>query len=688
MTSDSERPQQALAYDLSAERLRATCRFSGIVLLASPILPFEVVESRPVFVWEILGELHPAAALAALAPPVVGLLLLAVWRWVKRPSLLAFVSLLALGSWALVVKLGADAAAWDVGALPESIGQRLVPYAVTIACAGAALRLLAEPAARRASRIVAGASMITGLAFGLWPGEGEAPLQTCLRFVAGLVDLPDFRLVLGYGVILVLAVFPLIAASVAASFALAGGGRHTALVAELVTMGAPGLLLLFALRNVLLTFGDTSVIVLGALAMVCLAVLLLLVRSLELGALWATGLGASSDREQSGRPRRFVAVAGALAALLVALVFVLARPAAKGIDWPLAKRSEKADRLFGELLPKWALSRARWGLAARQAGSAADLAEARAAGNEMMRAAREVDPEVARAVGDLLQGASDLDLAGRRWVHLVEAVNDASRRSRLPYYLDPNVRAGTHGQRLERLFLVYPYRVEGVRPARAGGLDYALLAVRRLGEARDSHDRLGFSRDRQPFALVVLDEIEPYAKELETLAGREPPGCIELTSTNPAYQRCGALLRILKPTAAQVRRLVERHELQHQIDGPALTHSAAVLQALAGYEAAAIHEVNRELSAYTAEFVARGVSPRLALVHTLPFLHAPLGSALYFVVRLQLAALSARPLDDPSGEELLAVFSELAVLPDEDLRSRARAAYEELFDEELPDVDY
>jgi hypothetical protein len=440
------------------------------------------------------------------------------------------------------------------------------------------------------------------------------------------------------------------------------------LFAELTTFGAPAIVFGIALQRVLATFGDTSVVVTSAVALALGAVLALSERAIELAALWATGLSQSSDYESARPPRRLLAVSFAIAFTAVAVVFVLSRPVAKGIAWRLGPRSDKAERVFGELLPKWALSRARWALSAQKSASAAELAEARADANDLLRASRELNPELGRAVGDLIQGAAELDLAGRRWFRLLEAINDVSRHQSLPYYLDPSLRAGVHDGQVERLFLVHPYRVEAVRAARADGVDYALLGVRRLGEARDGHDRLGFSRDLQPFALVVLDEVESYAASLS-----------EQAASDPHVTR-------LAPTLAQVRRLVERHELQHQIDGPALTHSPAVLAALAGYSHAAIDEVNRELSAYLAELVADGVSPKLALVHVMPFRGSSPGSGLRFIVELELAALSERKSADSSN--VSASFDELIALPDDVLRKRARAAHERLFDAALPDAKF
>lgn len=686
MTSASERPLHGLTYDSTAARLRAACRLGGVVLVASLLLPFQLVDGQPIFVWEILGELHPATAVAVLLPGLAGALLLFASHRLTRPSLLAFLTLLVLGTWSLISKLGADAAAWDVSTLPESLNRRVELYVLSIALSGASLRLLAEPAARQASRSVAALAVATGLIFGAWPSEGEAPLQTCLRFVGALSELPDPRLVLGYGLVLIVAVFPLVAAVVALALSLSGGGLHTALVAELTTFGAPALLFALALRNVLATFGDVSVVVTTAIAGALAALLALTARSIELLALAASGMASSSDHERSTRPQRFVRLAAVAALSSVAVVFWLARPVQKGVAWRLASRSQKADQLFGELMPAWAQSRARWSMAAKSAASAAELAEARAAASQILRASRELNPELGRAVAELVRDGSELDLAGRRWFRLIEGVNETSRAAGLPYYLDPGVSAAVHQGRVERLFLLHPYRVEAVRPAQADGLTYALLAVRRLGQARDNHDRLGFSRDHQPFALVVLDEIESYSTSLDDFARRDPATCLDSDAALPELATCGALLQKLSPNLQQVRRLVERHELQHQIDGPELTHSPAVLEALAGYEHTAVDQVNRELSAYMAELVTEGVSPKLALVHVMPFVAARNGSSLHFVVTLELAALAGESLKRSAPLPPRAIFDELSALPDAELRSRARAAYQRLFHDELPNV--
>src|SRR5262249_34402327 len=144
--------------------------------------------------------------------------------------------------------------------------------------------------------------------------------------------------------------------------------------------------------------------------------------------------------------------------------------------------------------------------------------------------------------------------------------------------------------------------------------------VEGLGPTRGSHFRLGFSRDMDPFALVVTDEVDKYKDDLDKDAGRcgaAPQGLDEIDN---AMLRCGeALAAVRARLGASLREVVlattERHELQHQIDGPHLPLAAPVAELLGGYVKESQNRANRELSAYVAELTTEGGSPPLELVH-------------------------------------------------------------------------
>jgi hypothetical protein len=98
--------------------------------------------------------------------------------------------------------------------------------------------------------------------------------------------------------------------------------------------------------------------------------------------------------------------------------------------------------------------------------------------------------------------------------------------------------------------------------------------------------------------------------------------------------------------------------------------------------------VNRELSAYLAEFDTPGVSPKLALVHLLPFAYRPSHDPLHHVGHGVFTALSGEePASADRSEAAVARrFDALAALPDDELRRRCRLAYREIFDSDLPQV--
>jgi hypothetical protein len=134
--------------------------------------------------------------------------------------------------------------------------------------------------------------------------------------------------------------------------------------------------------------------------------------------------------------------------------------------------------------------------------------------------------------------------------------------------------------------------------------------------------------------------------------------------------------------------VVERHELQHQIDGPLLPLARPVLERMAGYVDETKERVNRELSAYVAQMTT--ASPHVGLVIPLRFVLVHDRGHYHHAGVLMLEALAQRRVQDAGGElDATAAgeaFDDLATLDAEALRARARAAWEELFGDELPEV--
>jgi hypothetical protein len=208
---------------------------------------------------------------------------------------------------------------------------------------------------------------------------------------------------------------------------------------------------------------------------------------------------------------------------------------------------------------------------------------------------------------------------------------------------------------------------------------------------------LGFSRDVQPFALVVLDTIGHHFDEVRSGAEENPPRCGNAfdPSAERAMLRCGrVLLEMLdgeeRAMAASIDE-VERHELQHQIDGPLLSLAGPVLEKLAGYTDDAKDRVNRELSAYIAQLTHVSSPAKLGLIMPLRFALLSDRGTYHHAAVLLFEALVDRPVCDARGDVdpalVEAAFDELIALPDEALRRRAADAWERLYGEQLPHVE-
>jgi hypothetical protein len=224
---------------------------------------------------------------------------------------------------------------------------------------------------------------------------------------------------------------------------------------------------------------------------------------------------------------------------------------------------------------------------------------------------------------------------------------------------------------------VHAYRVEGDR--------FATLVVEPMTGAGRVH--LGFSRDQDPFALVLRSEVESYAERI----GKEGAPCHASPAAADragALARCDAVLAKLRQRlGADLKQAVfsmtERHELQHQIDGPHLPLSSAVSELLAGFADEAQDRANRELSAYIAEMATLDAPPQLTLVHLFPFGVLARGGAEHRVAVVLLETLSGKKLRfgarDVDPETFTSAFEEQASRPDDDLREAARRAFREHF---------
>ena len=680
---------------LSEQRLRDRSLWAGAAISLGVLMPFEVIDEQPHFVWQIFGELAPSGVVAALSFAVAGLVVLAARRLTRRAGSLAVVSLAALAGAALCHKLGADASAWSLLPLPQSYVGRGTLALLSMALTAAGSNLSFRPATRKAARVVLWAAVAAALVFYLWPSRGEAPGTTVVRNLALIGDMPTLRFQVGLVTLAVVALWPALIALAGLNHLRRPPSRSLSALSMAALFGFPLILMMLLFSWYMRASPGAALF--GALGA---AIEISAVLALGAAAFEVLGQLISTRHEDLPLPRgwplgRAAAVAAAAVVTVSLGQWLLALPPDKGVEWELGPATAEGDELFGGQIVGWSQARHLWDQRVRKDSSATELLEVKSRGRAMVTAAEKIDPALSRALAELAKAAWHLDTSSRTWYRRVAEVNAACRAARLPYYLDPRVSLTKTRDGLVRRFLVDSYQVDRVRRFEVDGAVHATLHVRGLGPLRGGHrlGLLGFSRDMQPFALVVLDSTDDHARKMRERADAEPPRCGD--SFDPprdrAMLRCGEILRELtsdRAEAAAAVQTVERHELQHQIDGPLLPLAEPVLRKLAGYTDETQDRVNRELSAYVAELTVG--SARLGLIEPFRFAVLTDRGIYHHASVLLLEALAGRKMRSVGGEveadEALAVLETLIDLGEEGLRLRARQVWEELFDSELFDA--
>jgi hypothetical protein len=679
--------ERELFLGIQHDRLRRRARWGGVALFLSPLIPYELVDGTPQFLWQILGELPPAALVSAFSLSLCGIAIFVAALLSKRAGTLASIVVAALLTALVVAQLGADRAAWDVLPLPESLIDRPITMLLGLALAGAGVQLAFKPHTRKVARVFLISSLVCTLFFYVIPSNGEAPVVSIFRLAIALPFLPGFRFMLGFGLILIVLHFPAFVALLGLVFAISPPRNEPRVIGRIITFGFPAVLAFFVFRSLLVSFGDASLP--GTLGSVVVLAALLGTSSAALETLGE--VVASGGVDVSGVPgwplRRIAIACGAASFVLLGTQLVLARPPKKGINWKLAAAKPEHDRLFGELLGSWSTTRSRWDRRLREGSGAQELALLKSAERKLKEGADGADPGVKSSLVSLVLDSRDLDLAGRRWHRLVSDVNEANRLAGYPYYVDPTLSIIETKDGLDRRFALASYRIEAVHPVQMSGKEFATLHVRRLAGSSGHDNLMGFSRDVQPFALVVLDEIEPLEKELAQTAKLDPPACDAGLVRGAAALGCGRALSAIMQSGRLRASLIagtERHELQHQFDGPHLPVASAVMDRLGGYVPAVRDRVNRELSAYIAEMTAREAPAVLGLTALFRFSRAPYGHFLHHVAVLGVSALAGRDAET----DLEAAFVELFALDDDQLRERVNTAWKRLYGRRLPQVTH
>lgn len=706
-----ERPDGAeqpsdISFDSKELRLRGRLRWAPWCVALITLLPYEVVGGSPLFFWNLIGELPLGGLIACLAPLLAAVVITILAHRIRRPSTLALAVLGAAAALVVLVKLGADASAWQIVGLPDSIGRRTGAPLIILALTSAGAGLTFRSHSRRAGGVTLLVSVVLMLAFYLWPGRGEAPGRTLWRMLASLPDLPHWRYMIGHGLIALLVAWPAVVALIGLKHLRWPAHDDQPVLSIAALYGLPLMLVMMVLRA--LPDGpkgwDTFT-ALGGVA-VFIGTVSLLTSAFEVWIAHTFAPEPDYVPPAGLAPRRAAAVVAGAVLLLGGAQFALTRPPAKGVAWTLGAATEAGDALFGELLPRWNRRRLAWDSQAKGGSAAEALIELKSQGNEAVQAAEAIDAGLGLAVKALVSNIRDLSVSARAWTEALEGVNAAARAAGLPYYLDPSVRVSKAEGELAREFRIRSFRVSRVRPFAVDGEIFTTLHVDQLDGLERGFHLLGFSRDHQPYALVNLEELRDFAERLQEQAGEEPPSCGDHGGffAMPALQTCGQVLgRLvaglgdqpegLLPLAAT---LTDRHELQHQIDGPHLALSSALLKVFSGYRSPAfLDRANRELSAYTAELTAPDSQAHLGLVHLIPFAVADRGDHLEAVATLALTEMARPEIGDaeaflsnrsPNLATVTNAINALAALDDAALKARAADAWRSFYGASLPTV--
>ena len=662
-------------------RLRACAGTAGAALALSALAPCETWHDGACFVWQLAPDLRPASLWVLLAPGVCGALLIAGALLCRRAFSLAVLALAAVAGLFAVAAVGVEALAWDLLPQPEVWSHGPAPGILAVACTAAGLWLSPETATRRAARGLLAAAVPCGLAHLLLPACGESPVRLTARVMAHVVSSSGVGNVLSATVLVLVVLWPAVAVAVGWAHARRPAERGRSAAAVLLAYGAPVTLLPFVERSLISPdrgAADAGTMLGGVLVLA--GTLVALAAALSFLARWAAGLSTMPARGE----RRTLLVAMGVVVFASAGTSRWARPESTQVASPPGPATPEGDRVFGMLLSNWNDARAAVDLHTPPK----DGLDATAAEAALVASARDLGGDLGSALAALASGSAQPGLPERRWYGLVDRVNAASRRGGLPYYVDPTEVVGVDGPPPGRWFRVDAYRIEGARGFTHAGRALATLRVRALSPERTRLGSLGLSRDVQPFAVVALDAIDAYRDELQQLAARTPPRCSaapgESAAAEHALQACGAVLASLAregDLGAALLATTERHELQHQIDGPAMTPSRWLAPRIAWQPSGQRDRIGRELSAYLAQMTAPDPAPRLTLLRLLR-----LALLVRTGVEHRVALLAFEAMGDEEvarGDAAARAYLRLSALDDAGLRAHAERAWREVYGGEL-----
>ncbi|MBU0553266.1 hypothetical protein KKB55_09940 [Myxococcota bacterium] len=655
-------------------RLRSRSLWAGLGVALLSLIPYEIIDDQPQLIWDLFGELPPAAILATLTPFLMGIIASLAGRWTRYEANLGLIIAATLLGGAAIMGLGVEAGGWSALPLPEGLNLSPGFALLALALPAAGASLTADPDrgwSLRWGRLLLLLALPAAAAFYLIPRGGEALgaqiyhfLVFQLSWTTGVAYFSTFTFAIALYWPAVIALFGLL-------YVFKPARDEMPIFSLAATFGLPLFWGLWTLRGLLTGQGAWAVFT--SLGMACVLAS-------------AVALIASTLATLAARRPQLKTTLGAAGALLIIIAIQarLSTPPPKGVDWQLKPRDEATDALYMGALPTWNRARMRW-VQGEMAGTAQAYVALKAAEATLMARAEALDEGLSAAIRALSRDSMDAGVAGRRWTRAIQGVNDAAQAASLPYYLDPTVYFFKRGEGMRRLFQLKVYAVERVDAVEVEGRAFAALHVARLDRGGGSGALLGFSRDAQPFAVVQRAEIDAFEEALKALAAQTPARCLE--SPIEGNFECGQwLIKLIDDGALKgLDAAVSRHELQHQIDGPGLPISGVFRRLNRDLSAQSLGRLNRELSAYTAELVSEEADPRLSLILTL---RAAAGGGLSRVGRLILHGLWRPEVLDaealPEGEVALAeAHLGLMALTPAEIRARAAALWARLYSEQL-----
>ncbi len=713
--SASPEQERALFFGISSSRLRSRARWGLVLLLVSFLIPHDMIGKTPIFAWDVFPEVSWSSRLALLALPLAAVAIALGLFLTKRGVSFALLVLGSLLSAAVVRKLGADRAAWDLVRVPDAFSTRPAGAIVAIALTSAAANLKFRKATRHVVPYVLGIAGASALYFYAWPERGEAPFKTILRSLRALPDLPDFRYQLGLMLVVFVTIWPLVVTLMGLSLIRYTPSKDESWLSIVACWSMSLWMFLLATRALMAPQAGLSVMAYLLTILVVTAAIVLTAGAVVVAVegffvsygdeVKAHVAGSWGDDEPESvkkpkpktlPPRTAAIVAGAAVVVIGLVELVLSRPPQKGTDWELTEPTPKTDAVFQGAFDRWAYARRSWDLSTRASSGNAARVEVKAAGKELVDAAKQVDAGLGEAMSTLVSESDDLDLGGRKWSRLVHGVNEASRKAKLPYYIDPDFFMREEKTEVVTHFFAHVYRIEKVHQWDVDGEAFATLLVRRLDAPDAEHFRLGFSRDEQPFAIVNAASVSGHASDMSAIVrqGFCTDALVLNTSVYSRLGNCGAMLKAyaqdhIEEIPDAILAATERHELQHQIDGPHLPLAGRVIDLLEGYDPSAQDRVNREASAFLAELTTKSIAPKLTLVMLAQHIFASQEQKGVYAKTaiVVLEALSGRSIRRGSfvdGDKFWAVYDKLFEEDDDKLRARAKEAWEEMFDTKLP----